>query len=114
MSGIFTGERGIWASYSVIFHPSSNFPRGGGIFVLTELRSEVSWHRFIMGTSYPEGYFYCNESIMSNRFHSEARGSHLSLSATQNFVTQYVWFPISLEVPAFLHLPMDLLCLQDA
>ena len=51
---------------------------------------------------------------MSNRFHSEARGSHLSLSATQNFVTQYVWFPISLEVPAFLHLPMDLLCLQDA
>ena len=38
----------------------------------------------------------------------------LSLSATQNFITQYVWFPISLEVPAFLHLPMDPLCLQDA
>ena len=51
---------------------------------------------------------------MSNRLHSEARGSHLSLSATQNFITQYVWFPISLEVPAFLHLPMDPLCLQDA
>lgn len=51
---------------------------------------------------------------MSNRLRSEARGSHLSLSATQNFITQYVWFPISLEVPAFLHLPMDPLCLQDA
>ena len=39
--------------------------------------------------------------------------SHLSFSESQNLITQYVWFPVSLEVPTFFCLPMNICCLQD-
>ena len=44
-------------SLGIVFadFPSSILQRGGGIFVLIELRSQVSWCRCIMGTSYLQG-----------------------------------------------------------
>ena len=37
----------------------------------------------------------------------------LSLSACRILISQKVWFPVSLEVPAFLCLPLDFCCLQQ-
>ena len=39
---------------------------------------------------------------------------HLSLSASRTLITQNVWLPVSLEVPAFLCLSIDAHCLQDS
>ena len=37
----------------------------------------------------------------------------ISLSVPRTLISQSVWLPVSLEVPAFLCLPMDPSCLQD-
>ena len=38
---------------------------------------------------------------------------HFSLSAAETLITQNVWFPVSLKIPAFLCLPVDPHYLQD-
>ena len=84
-----------WGSRSLVvvfldFHPSSAFPRRGVIFVfsLDQKRNGM------MGTSYPQGWIYYNESIMNNRLHSGTRYSHHSLlpgHLSTEHVTQRFW-----------------------
>lgn len=50
------------------FHPNSTFLRREGIFVFIQSWSEVSQHQYMMETSYLQGWFYCNENIMSKRY----------------------------------------------
>ena len=79
-----------FGGYVLDFHPSCAFPRRGVIFVFS-LDQKCNG---MMGTSYPQGWIYYNESIMSNRLHSGTRDSHHSLlpgHLSTEHVTRRFW-----------------------
>ena len=100
------------------FHPSSTFPRGGGIFVLIYPWWEVSWPWCIMGTSDLQGPLFV---MQCKHIIQQVTLGHWRFPPFPTFLClppgpwspQNVWFPVSLEVPAFLCLPKDPCCLQD-
>lgn len=63
----------------------------------------------MIGTSYLQGYFIIMKSTVSKMLHLNAEDSGLLplfLSASRTLITQNVWFPVSLKIPAFLFQPV--------